>query len=54
MKQIIDLSCQNSFLPSYTSMNDILKLRLRGKGSGFKEGNLLQGNRGKKKKNNNK
>lgn len=45
MKQIIDLSCQTSFLPSYSSMNDIVKLRLRGKGSGFKEGNLLQGNK---------
>ena len=35
MKRIIELCCKGT---NYDSQQEIVKLRLRGKGSGFKEG----------------
>ena len=41
MKWIIE-ACKKGFPPSSCS-NDVVKLRLRGKGSGFKEGPMKKG-----------
>lgn len=44
MKQIIDGTLHNTPYDS-TKENDLVKLRLRGRGSGFKEGPAKRGNR---------
>ena len=41
MKRIIE-ACKRGF-PSNDYSNDVVKLRLRGKGSGFKEGQMKRG-----------
>jgi len=37
MKRILD-ACRQNFPNAYNQNEDLIKLRLRGKGSGFKEG----------------
>lgn len=46
MKRIIE-ACKRGF-PSNDYSNDVVKLRLRGKGSGFKEGQMKRGKIGAK------
>ena len=44
MKKIIDLCLkENNIDCPKSEANDIVKLRLRGKGSGYKEGNIQEG-----------
>jgi hypothetical protein len=45
MKKIIDLCLKESSIDGSKGDNlDVVKLRLRGRGSGYKEGNVQEGN----------